>query len=139
VADDLLGRTGASVTLDASREEQLRASFDAFFGFVEERFAQARVLFLDPAEDPAVKDDNHRVQQRATVTIAGFLGSAAPDFMAGDPARERVLEIFAEFMKSGLNALGGWWHEHPEVARSDMVDRAMDLCWHGLRSFADGA
>lgn len=136
LADDLLGRTGASVTLDASQEERLRASFDAFFGFVEERFAQARVLFLDPVEDPAAKEDNRRVQQRATLTIAGFLAAAEPSFMAGDTAREQVLEIYAEFMKSGLNALAGWWHDHPDVARADIVERAMDVCWHGLATMA---
>lgn len=138
LTDDLLGRTGASVILDASQEERLRSSFDAFFGFVEERFAQARVLFLDPVEDPAAKEDNQRVQQRATLTIAGFLASAAPGFMAGDSAREQALEIYAEFIKSGLNALAGWWHDHPKVARVDMVERAMDVCWHGLGVLADG-
>jgi len=36
-----------------------------------------------------------------------------------------------------VQSLATWWHDHREIPRAVLVDRAMEFCWHGAAPDAD--
>jgi AcrR family transcriptional regulator len=114
-------------------EERLRAGVTAFFAYVEEHPATARVLFTPPTGEPDLLRAAQRVQAEATASIAAML-DAEPELLAGARDRKRRLELFAEFFKQGVHGLAIWWSEHPRVPRRALVDATMDLLWAGMRA-----
>lgn len=134
--EELLARGAHALAAPAGQEERLRAGFDAFFRFVEERPAAARLIFGDAEGAPEVAATHRRVQSRATAVLTQLF-AAEGDFLRDDPERELTLEMFAQAIKTGLNGLAVWWGDHPDVARARMVDRAMWLFWTGLDRLRD--
>jgi AcrR family transcriptional regulator len=126
-ADELFGRLRASAALDREPDERLRGGVDAFLGFVEERREAWRALFRD-AGDPELGEVVERVQRDATRAIVAL--------MLADPATsaeaEREVEIVAHMLSGAVQALAGWWYDHPEVPREALVDRVMAFAWTGL-------
>jgi AcrR family transcriptional regulator len=130
ISRDMTSRTAEAMAADAPSEARVRSAFEAFFAYVEERPAAARVLFVLPRTDPELLGAAQTVQAGVTRDLAGLL--------AADPAlgirRGRRLELYAEFVKQGVNGLAEWWAEHPRVRRREVVDAAMDIAWGGLRA-----
>jgi AcrR family transcriptional regulator len=130
---ELTSRGFEAMTGDAPLEQRLRAGVNAFFAYVEQHPATARVLFTPPTGEPDLLAAARRVQAEATASIATMLAGEA-ELLAGARDRKRRLELFAEFFKQGVHGLAIWWSEHPRVPRSALVDATMDLLWSGLRS-----
>lgn len=129
--DELTLRGAEAMAADAPLEERVRTAVDAFYAFVEEQPAAARVLLVAPRGEPELQDASRQVQAEATARLAALL-AAEPDLLAGAADRERRLELFMEFMKQGLHGLAEWWSEHPDVPRAALVDAVMDVAWRGL-------
>src|SRR5436190_23819710 len=129
--DELTLRGAEAMAADAPLEERVRTAVDAFYAFVEEQPAAARVLLVAPRGEPELQDASRQVQAEATARLAALL-AAEPDLLAGAADRERRLELFMEFMKQGLHGLAEWWSEHPDVPRAALVDAVMDVGWRGL-------
>lgn len=128
----LLVSVGERFTAARTPLEQLADGIDGFFLFVEENPFAWRMLFRDPPSDPVVAEAHREVQRAATAAIAGWL-AADPDRRARVPAgRPDWLEMIAEQFKAGINGLAGWWYEHRDVPRDEVVAAARDLFWHGL-------
>src|SRR5215207_1499997 len=98
IRDELIARGAEVMGRDAPIEERIRAAIDAFFAYVEERPAAARVLLVVPRGEPALAEVSRRVQAEATAGIAALL-AAEPGLLAGAPDRERRLELVTEFLK----------------------------------------
>ena len=123
-------------------EQRLRSGIDAFLGFVEDHRGAWRVLFRDAA-DPEMAERIGAVQRQATQVIAGLIASD-PEGPALDPtldAGERALriEIHAQLLSGAIQSLATWWHEHQEIPRDVLVDRAMELCWQGVERLPERA
>jgi AcrR family transcriptional regulator len=118
--------------------QRMRVGVDAFFGFVEEHRFTWRMLFRDPPSDPEVASAYIRLERQATAGIAAFIEAGAGTALAGYPDPERATQMFAEALKAAQNGLAAWWYEHPEVARDEIVERLLDLCWVGLERVAEG-
>jgi AcrR family transcriptional regulator len=131
--DELTRRGAEALASEAPLEARLRTAVDAFFAFVEEHPAAARVLLVAPGGQPDLQDASREVQAEATRRIAALL-LAEPRLLAGVSDRERRLTLFTEFLKQGLHGLAEWWSEHPDVPRATLVDSVMDLVWMGLRA-----
>jgi AcrR family transcriptional regulator len=131
--EELTSRGIEAMSGDAPLEDRLRAAIVAFFGYVEEHPATARVLFTPPTGEPELLRAARRVQAEATAGIAALL-AAERDLLTGAPDRKRRLELFGEFLKQGAHGLAIWWADHPRVPRRVLVDATMDLLWVGLRS-----
>jgi hypothetical protein len=108
----------------------------AFFTYVEERPASARVLLAVPKGNPEIVEAARRVQAGATAGITALL-AAERQLLANAPDRDLRLELFTEFLKQGLHGLAEWWVAHPRVPRETLVDGVMDLTWVGLRQQLD--
>jgi AcrR family transcriptional regulator len=133
IRDELTALGAAAMAAQGTPEERVRSGVDAFFSFVEQRPAAARVLLFIPQGEPELVDAGRVVQAGATAAIAAMLGSD-PRLLAGEPDRERRLELYAEFTKQGIHALAEWWGQHPETGRAELVDAVLALVWFGLRA-----
>jgi AcrR family transcriptional regulator len=131
--DELTGRGAAAMAAEAPAEQRVRAAVDAFFSFVEERPATARVLLSIPRGEPELVEAARLVQAEATARIAELL-AAEPALFAGRRDRRRHIELLAEFLKVGMHGLAEWWAEHPGVPRRSLVEATMDVAWSGLGS-----
>ena len=125
--EEIFQRLQASAATDRPGEERLRGGIDAFLSFVEEHREAWRALFRDAA-DPEVGDVIERVQAQATAVIAALI--------AADPEApresEQAIEMHAALLSGAVQSLANWWHDHQDVPRASLVNRAMDFCWVGL-------
>jgi AcrR family transcriptional regulator len=122
-------RLEAAVARGETGEQRLRNGIDAFLAFVEEHREAWRALFRDAA-DPEVAALVARVQSQATGVIARLI-AAGPNAAAVDDGGPD-LEIHAQMLSGAVQSLATWWHEHREVPREALVDRAIEFCWHGV-------
>jgi AcrR family transcriptional regulator len=127
--EELFRRLQAGAAPGQPGEERLRRGIDAFLSFVEEHREAWRALFRDAA-DPDVGAFVVRVQAQATAVIAALI-AADPEAPEGG---DRAIEMHAAMLSGALQSLANWWHDHQEVPRTVLVDRAMDFCWVGLRA-----
>jgi AcrR family transcriptional regulator len=114
--------------------DQLAAGIDAFFEFVESHPFAWRMVFRDPPADRELVALHARLQRQATGAIAALLAAGAPD-LAIEPLE---LELAAEGVKWMTNGLAGWWYEHREVPREQVVDAALQVAWLGFGRLRTG-
>ena len=69
-----------------------------------------------------------RVQAQATAVIAALI-AADPD---APHEGEQAIEMHAALLSGAVQSLANWWHDHKDVPRASLVNRAMDFCWVGL-------
>jgi AcrR family transcriptional regulator len=135
-AAEIFRRLRAGAERGETGEQRLRSGIDAFLGFVEEHREAWRALFRDAA-DPEVAERINRLQTQATAVIARLIASdpGAPADRPGDPgARALRIEIHAQMLSGAVQSLATWWHDHREIPRTALVDRAMEFCWHGVET-----
>jgi AcrR family transcriptional regulator len=127
---EIFRRLEANAQSGATGEDRLRGGVDAFLSFAEEHRQAWRALFRDAA-DPEVADLIDRIQQQATGVITALMVSAPEARGAQDGAPESI-EMHAQLLSGAVQALANWWHGHPEVPRSALVDRVVEFVWTGL-------
>src|SRR3954470_3077565 len=132
----IFDRVEAAVARGETGEQRLRNGIDAFLRFVEEHREAWRALFRDAA-DPDVSALVARVQARATGVIARLIASG-PNAAALDDGASG-LEIHAQMLSGAVQSLATWWHDHRDVPREVLVDRAIEFCWHGVERRAEVA
>ena len=140
-AAEIFRRLEAAAARGETGEERLRNGIDAFLRFVEERREAWRALFRDAA-DPEVAALITRVQTRATGVIARLIAAdpdAPADLGPGAADRATRIEIHAQMLSGAVQSLATWWHDHREIPRTVLVDRAMEFCWHGAAPDAEEA
>jgi AcrR family transcriptional regulator len=135
-AAEIFARLEAAVERGGTGEQRLRDGIDAFLAFVEQHRDAWRALFRDAA-DPEVAALVARVQAQATGVIARLIASG-PNAAAVDDGGPG-LEIHAQMLSGAVQSLATWWHEHREVPREVLVDRAIEFCWHGVEREPDRA
>jgi AcrR family transcriptional regulator len=120
---------GAAIAAGAQRPpvDRLRAGFEAYFRFYEERPYARLLLFRDPSAD----SDAARSVSRAQATAAN--GAAAiylsePTFLAGREDRELVARRVAHAVIGACNAIAG----APRMTLEEKTELAMELLSPGL-------
>ena len=137
---EIFRRLQANAETGATGEERLRGGIDAFLGFVEEHREAWRALFRD-ATDPEVADLIERVQAQATGVIAALIAAdpdARPDPRLSPAERDVRIEMHAQMLSGAVQSLANWWHEHRDVPREALVDRAMEFTWVGIERLRAG-
>jgi AcrR family transcriptional regulator len=125
--EEIFRRLEANAQTGTTGEERLRGGIDAFLSFVEEHREAWRALFRDAA-DPEVGDFMERVQAQGTAVIAALI-SADPETPGDHP---QAIEMHAAMLSGGVQSLANWWHDHQDVPRVVLVNRAMEFCWVGI-------
>lgn len=127
----LLRYLGNALGSPGSTEDRWRATFDAFFAFVEEQPLGWRLLFPDhPPLDPEAAREFRDVRNQSNRLLADLL--AADARRAGlEPESVRARALFA-IHREALTAAARWWRGHPGVSRTELVDSAMAALWTGF-------
>jgi len=133
IRDELVGRSARAMGADQPLETRVRVAIAAFFAYVDEHPAAARVLLVVPRGDPELADAARQVQSGATAALTALL-AGEPELLAGHSDRELRLELFTELIKQGLHGLAEWWADHPQVAAGSPVEAVMDVVWIGVRA-----
>src|SRR5437588_9055051 len=113
IRDELTSRGAAAMSADAPIEVRIRAAVEAFFDYVEERPAAARVLLVTPRGEPELIEATRLVQSQATATLTALL-LAEPMLLPGVRNRRRRVELMTEFIKQGLPRPAERWSDHPD-------------------------
>jgi AcrR family transcriptional regulator len=132
-AAEIFRLLAAAADSGGSGEERLRTGIDAFLGFVEAHREAWRALFRDAA-DPEIGSLVAGLQAQATAVIARLLAADpdAPAHLAPGAADHGVrVEIHAQLLSGAVQSLATWWHDHQDIPRATLVDRAMEFVWHG--------
>src|SRR5215217_6138430 len=119
-AGELAARVARATGEVGGGKARLRAAFEAFFAFAEEQ----PLLADDRTLDNGLRATAARREGQAQAALIEVLGSGGRLF-AGEPERERSLELTAQMLRGGLLGLAAWWREHPETPREALVEHAM--------------
>jgi AcrR family transcriptional regulator len=129
--EELLSYLRTALGSEGTTEERWRATFDAFFSFVEAHPLGWRLLF--PHHPPLSQEGAHeyrRIRGESNRVLADLL--AADAHRAGlEPETVRARALFA-MHRDGLIAAARWWAGHPNVTRPEVVDAAMAALWTGF-------
>jgi AcrR family transcriptional regulator len=125
--DGLLGGIAEGMSRPGSLTERIPRVADEWFAYVEENPYASAMLFRDSIDDPDIEAfyrENH--------AAARALGVALMRGEAELEIPEEHQEPLAEFIRSAVAGLALWWAEHPEVARSTVVEAAVGAVTNGL-------
>jgi AcrR family transcriptional regulator len=134
-ASELYRRVGDAVAAVAadSGSERLKAGFDAFFGFAEERRDAWRVLFretVNPEAAAALDRVGAQVTRLVAAQIAEDPGAKPRD--EAHPEADRGIQLLAQMLVGAIESVANWWAEHKEVRRERVLQTAMEFAWLGL-------
>lgn len=123
---------------DGSSAERTARSIDAWFSYVEDHPAAARMLFREPSGAPEAEAVHAEVASASRAKVMQL-------FAAEPGAGELTFSLAAEGMemtwvvlRGVLQGLALWWVEHPEVPRERVVATAMNSLWIGFERAAAG-
>jgi AcrR family transcriptional regulator len=120
----------------ATARELFEASLEAFYEFVETDPFVWRMLFRDPPAESSIEALHAEIQRRARDEIAALVASVRPgEHLIAGVDRDRTNSMLAEGIKAVNNGLAGWWYEHRDVPREQVVATARALLWTGLQHF----
>ena len=127
----LLDYMSAALTGAGSTQERWRATFDAFFRFVQERPLAWRLLYPEQMPlDPDAAGEHRRLRGESNQVLADLLVTDAR--RAGlEPGTVRARAVFA-MHRAALQGASRWWQAHPDVTRAEIVDAAMAALWTGF-------
>jgi AcrR family transcriptional regulator len=112
----------AFVHTEGSAVDRFRVIIDSWFGVLETRPDQWRLLNNATSTDPEVEDTLRtvaRMQLRNDVVMIRAFLPALP---------ETEIEPIAEAIRGSLIAIGTWWLANPKVERHVPVDAMTRLC-----------
>ncbi len=136
----LFARLQGNAVTGTTGEARLRGGVEVFLGYVQEEREVFRLLFRDMA-DPEVAGAVAAIQAQSSGLLVALMlddpevSAAVPGRTASE--RARAIELLAVQLAGALQALATWWHGHQEVPREELVDRAVDFAWTGLRQLRD--
>lgn len=96
-----------------------RAILEGWLDYVRQNEHAWLMLFRDSSGDEEIQAVRRRVSLRARELLAGFIAERAAAAIPADQVRPT-----AELLVSGLAGLALWWIDHPEVAKSVVLDVA---------------
>lgn len=108
---------------------RLHAGIDAYFRFIEEHPAGARLIEEAAADpDPVVREIVPEIRR----TVAQGVTNTIADVMAAAGLDPKWSPAYAYAMVGATQAAGKWWLENPQVCREDIVDHLMAFFWQGF-------
>src|SRR3712207_589028 len=116
---------------DGPLEARVKATLDAWYGYVESHPYAARLLFRDTTGDAAIAAFHLELQASAR--------AATVDMLRDDPeveiAADRI-DAVAELVRACTVALALWWQEHPDASRHWLVELNAAFLIAGIRSLS---
>jgi AcrR family transcriptional regulator len=111
-----------------------RLGVDAILAFVEAEPDAWRLLFRDAPADRTAAKAQQQAQKMTTQAIAKLLAERCEFQLRDDMPPDAAIHAMAALLSGALDGLAGWWLDHREVARDQVVALMMDVVWTGLDS-----
>jgi AcrR family transcriptional regulator len=127
----MLAYLSAALESSGTVEDRWRATFDAFFRFVEDQPLAWRLLYPSrPPLDTEAGEVLRRSRSESGRVLARLL---APDARRAGLEPESVIAraVFA-IHRDALTAAARWWQAHPQVTRAEIVESSMAALWTGF-------
>ena len=134
---ELIERISAAVLAAEEPEDRMRDGLEAFLGFVEERRGAWRIIFRN-AGDPDVALAMERLRDGVAAAIVALMSEKAAEAFPDGPELDRMMQTVAVQMVGAMQSLADWWDLHPEVAKEDVLEGAMDFAWIGQERLSSG-
>jgi AcrR family transcriptional regulator len=108
---------------------RIRRGVEAWFAYVDEHPAAARMLFRAGGDEHAeqVRLDVAAASQATVMPLLGREEGLAP---SGDDLM--TLELIWELVRGAMQSLALWWLDHPDVPRERVVESTLAVLWNGL-------
>jgi AcrR family transcriptional regulator len=107
---------------EGSALERFRAIINSWFGVLETRPDQWRMLNTATSTDPAIRETLQTVAKMQLHNDIVMIRA----FLPGLPEAE--VEPIAEAIRGSLIAVGTWWLGHPKIDRNVPVDAMTRIC-----------
>jgi AcrR family transcriptional regulator len=126
----LVDHVASRILAEGSEEERMQRTIEAFLSFVETHPLAWQMLSREGAGDPEIAATEDRLRARTTEAVRSLL---AADLLAAgiDPGGDRA-QVLIELAASAVEGIARWAHDHPDTAREELVEAAMELLWGGL-------
>lgn len=134
---ELIARVVGAIGSATTDEERLRAGLEAFLDFSSERPAALRLLTRN-VSDPVAGETIDRLREEAATALASIMAQNAPPLEPGDLDLEATVALVAHMISGGIQSMAGWWADHPEIPREQVVELAMGVHWIGLERLGQG-
>ena len=95
---------------------------------------ELEAMELAPIPTPAVLWRNPPVLALAPLpgSALGHLGEPIDSDVLICSDHPQAIEMHAAMLSGGVQSLANWWHDHQDVPRVALVNRAMEFCWVGI-------
>jgi AcrR family transcriptional regulator len=123
---------------EGSTAERIGASIDAWFAYLEDHPAVARMLFREGSGDPAAEAVHAELAGRSAAAVMPlFAAQPGAGNLAGAVDAEGI-EMAWVILRGILQGLALWWVDHPEVPRERVVATVMNALWLGFERVSRG-
>jgi AcrR family transcriptional regulator len=113
-------------------------SFDAWFSYVEQNPAAARMLFREPSGDRRAEAVHREVAAASRTQVMELFAAEPGSARLSGSLTGAGLEMAWVVLRGVLQGLALWWVEHPAVPREQVVATAMNSLWTGFERAAAG-
>ena len=124
--NELLEMWGTHLFGDEPADDRIPRAIDAWARYVESNRDATRMYFREAAGDEEAEAVHKEIRDQARVALGVVLGR-----IVEEPRAQEQLEMAGEVIRAGLVGLALWWHEHPHVAREQIVETGLEVLWRG--------
>lgn len=133
-ADSLAEAVAEAVAAAGARDvDRLRAGALAWFGFIEARRSLWDAVLA--TADAPVTAAIDAIRSRQDDFVAAQLAAGADE--SGQRVDHELVGAVAAAMNGAFEALGRWWHDHPERSAEELADLYTSLVLPGLTQLLD--
>jgi AcrR family transcriptional regulator len=123
---------------DDPQEQRIARAFDAWFAYVQTHPYAWKMLFHDTTGEPEMQAVHREIRMQSRAALLPLLAEELGAARAGEPVDADALEMAWELLRSALQGLALWWHDHQYVPRAQVVATAMSGLWIGLERVRSG-
>lgn len=123
---------------DDPQEQRIARAFDAWFAYVQTHPYAWKMLFHDTTGEPEMQAVHREIRMQSRAALLPLLAEELGAARAGEPVDADALEMAWELLRSALQGLALWWHDHQYIPRAQVVATAMSGLWIGLERVRSG-
>ena len=135
---EVLDRVIAAIATAHPLEDRLKATAEAFFGFVEENREPWRLIVRNPGVTGVDESVGQNQKDMAQAIASVLVPDAPPEMMTSPEAGRFELEMIAQQMLGAWRGVAIWWDDHRDVPRERLVQAIMNVGWMGLERLSQG-
>jgi AcrR family transcriptional regulator len=134
----LRGIWGRNLPGPESSSARVSRSFDAWFSYVEQHPAAAKMLFREPSGGGEAEAVHREVSAASRSQVMQLFAAEPGSVSLTGSLVGPGLEMAWVVLRGVLQGLALWWVEHPQVPREQVVATAMNSLWIGFERATAG-